>query len=85
VDCGTDKVITEFKLRHIRASHKIAYLFKCASSPSPLTCRDVETDETPIANGAVNLLSQLSVRCNDDEALQQFQLSNPSGNNAKYT
>ena len=83
VDCGSDKYITQAKIKRGSGS-KWNYDYTCSSSDTPLTCRDVVTPATQRGGGTKYLETQ-NIKCNDDEGLSQFRMLDAGGGKSKYT
>lgn len=82
VECGENALISDFVL-YKRDDGQVDYEYKCIKSDAPLICRDMATSLTESNDGDVFNLDQQHVICNNDEALQSFQLIN-NDDKSKY-
>ena len=83
VDCGSDGVLSQFKLaRNLPSQYR--YDYKCLPSTKPLTCRNVSTVGNEDGKGNSVYLDRHDVKCNEDEVLNQFKLYRPTGNQINY-
>ena len=80
IDCGSDSVLTQYRLIKPENTDKIRYDYTCKKSNKPLTCRDVETPPDEVGGGSTSFFDRHNVECKDDEVLSQFRLNIPTGN-----
>lgn len=83
IDCGSDSVLTQFRL--IRPSEsQIRYDYTCKKSNKSLTCRDVNTPANDWGGGNSIFLDRHDVSCNENEVLSQVHLTRPTGGEISY-
>ena len=83
IDCGSDSVLTQFRL--IRPSEsQIRYDYTCKKSNKSLTCRDVNTPANDWGGGNAIYLDRHDVSCNENEVLSQVHLTRPTGGEISY-
>lgn len=91
IDCSSKILNNQYggaitKLHYNRDDDKnIHYQYSCLPSNVPLTCRQVNTDFNDDGNGNSLYLDRHQIKCNDNEALSQFQLHrNDKGDQVQY-
>lgn len=88
VSCPSDSVLSSFVLQDSWSAgappNNVRYLYSCAKSKQPLTCRGVSTPFNDEGGGNTIFLDRHNVACNANEILQQFHLSRSGQNTFRY-
>ena len=83
VNCGPGHVLTYFQYANL-PGNKSKYDFSCAPTTKPLKCRQASTPLNADGGGNAVYLNRHNVKCNTDEALSQFNLSNDGKGKYQY-
>jgi hypothetical protein len=81
IKCNENEVISSFKLSN--ALGEWQYFYTCSKAKDPLTCRSIQTTPAKQGNAASSLVP-LSVQCEPNEALSQFNLHNIGNGDMQY-
>ena len=74
IDCGNNKILSQVHLNKIQGQDAIQFDYTCKESDGPLTCRNIMTPLNSWGSGNNIYLDRHDINCNDDEALNQFNL-----------
>jgi hypothetical protein len=86
VQCDDNQVLSQFKINVENGEWQ--YKYGCVPTNKTLQCRGVETDFNDDGGnmGKTAFLDRHVIKCNPDEALNQFRLiRNPDNTQVKYT